>query len=50
MRSYTSSLGIMTDAAYGMVTLLGAKRLVEIYDEAPEIRAAGRGLDFRPRV
>ncbi len=43
-------VGIMTDAAYGMVTLLGTQRLYEIYDEAPEIRVAGRGLDFRPRL
>jgi hypothetical protein len=42
-------VGIMTDAAYGRVTPPGAKRLVEIYDEAPEIVEAGRGLDFRPR-
>ena len=46
---WTEYVGILTDAAYGMVTPLGAKRLVEIYDEAPDIIGAGRGLDFRPR-
>ena len=46
---WTEYVSIMTDAAYGVVTVLGAQRLVEIYAEAPETRHAGRGLDFRPR-
>ena len=40
---------LMSAAPYGKVTPKGAERLLEIYEQAPEILAAGRDLDFTPR-
>ena len=40
---------LMTAATYGKVTPPGFARLTEIYDQAPEIVAAGRDLDFGQR-
>ena len=40
---------LMTAATYGKVTPPGFARINEIYAQVPEIRAAGRGLEFGPR-
>ena len=42
-------VGLMTAAGYGKVTPPGFARINEIYAQAPEIRDAGRDLDFSPR-
>ena len=42
-------VALMTAAAYGKVRPSGFARLTEIYDQAPEIVAAGRDLDFGQR-
>ncbi len=39
---------LMTAAGYGQLTPPGVARLDAIYDQAPEIIAAGRDLDFAP--
>ena len=40
---------LMTSAGYGKVTPTGFARINEIYAQVPEIRDAGRDLDFGPR-
>lgn len=47
--TWTEYVRLMTAAGLGRLTPPGVARLDEIYDQAPEILAAGRDIDFRPR-
>jgi hypothetical protein len=46
---WTEYVDLMTAAGYGKARPAGFARMNEIYAQAPEIRDAGRGIDFSPR-